>query len=212
MVTADHVFAAYLEARAKFGQWVACQIGNLRLDPEDRLIARSATLDVATFSISAEEIKRTAFEQRFAMSFAPMPPQAGKGVSFAGFPGLARHQLSEREIETGIFTALTVADNVTDSEISGHFDRKRQVDKPGRPTAPEGYDIGGVSGAPLVTMVESDNLSYWRLGGVMTRFNTSFEIFYATRADFILPDGTLKAALTNDRLRVLSMDPAPPKG
>jgi hypothetical protein len=35
----------------------------------------------------------------------------------------------------GIFTALTVADNVTDREISGHFDRARQIDKPGRPTA-----------------------------------------------------------------------------
>ena len=76
----------------------------------------------------------------------------------------------------GIFTALTVADNVTDRQISGHFDRARQVDKPGRPTAPEGYDIGGVSGAPLVTMVDSANLHYWRLGGVMTGFSTRFEL------------------------------------
>ncbi len=125
------------------------------------------------------------------MSFDPMIPQTGKGVFFAGFPGLARRRLSERAIENGIFTALTVADNVTGREISGHFDRERQVDKPGRPTAPEGYDIGGVSGAPLVTMVDSANLCYWRLGGVMTAFSTSLEIFYATRADFINADGTL---------------------
>ena len=68
------------------------------------------------------------------------------------------------------------------------------MDKPGRPPSPEVYEIGGVSGGPLVTMVDSANLCYWRLGGVMTAFNTSFEIFYATRADFILPDGTLKSA------------------
>ena len=43
-------------------------------------------------------------------------------------------------------------------------------------------------------MVDSANLSYWRLGGVMTEFSTSLEIFYATRADFILTDGTLKSA------------------
>jgi hypothetical protein len=43
-----------------------------------------------------------------------------------------------------------------------------------------------------MTMVDSANLAYWRLGGVMTEFSTSFEIFRATRADFILPDGTLK--------------------
>jgi hypothetical protein len=82
--------------------------------------------------------------------------------------------LSEREIESGIFTALTVADNVGKRVISGHFNRERQVDKPGRPTAPEGYDIGGVSGGPLMTMVDSANLCYWRLGGVMTEFSTSF--------------------------------------
>jgi hypothetical protein len=88
---------------------------------------------------------------------------------------------------------LTVADSVSDRGISGHFDRQYQVDKPGQPTAPEGYDIGGVSGGPLMTMVDSANLSYWRLGGVMTEFSTSLEIFYATRADFILSDGTLKS-------------------
>lgn len=193
MVTADHVFAAYLNARNEFGQFSRCQLGNLRFDPEDRLIVRSATLDIATFSITPEEIRKTG-DGKFAMSFHTMNPQIGKGVFFAGFPGLARLRLSEREIESGIFTALTVADNVNAREISGHFDREYQVDKPGRPTAQEGYDIGGVSGGPLVTMVDSANLSYWRLGGVMTEFSTSLEIFYATRADFILTDGTLKSA------------------
>jgi len=190
-VTADHVFAGYLKARQAFGDVARCQLGNLRFDPEDRLIARSASLDIVTFRIAPNEIGRT-HEGRFAMSFHPLIPQGERGVLFTGFPGLARNRLSEREIETGIFTALTVAENITDVQISGHFDRERQVDKPGRPTSPQGYDIGGVSGAPLVTIVDSASLHYWRLGGVITDFSTSFEIFYATRADFILPDGTLR--------------------
>jgi hypothetical protein len=177
MVTADHVFAVYLEARNRFGDFARCQVGNLRMDPEDRLIARSAPLDIATFMISPDEVRRTG-DGRFAMSFDPMVPQMGKGVLFAGFPGIARRRLSEREIENGIFTALTVADNVSDRGISGHFDRQYQVDKPGRPTAPEGYDIGGVSGGPLVTMVDSANLCYWRLGGVKRRRSRRF--FYRT--------------------------------
>jgi hypothetical protein len=191
VVTADHVLEAYLEARGRFGSFSRCQLGNLRYDPEDRVIARNKELDVATFHITEREIALT-HEGRFAMSFNPMMPQVGKGVFFAGFPGLARRQLSQHEIENGIFTALTVADNVSDRAISGHFDREYQVDKPGQHTAPQGYDIGGVSGAPLVTMVDSENLCYWRLGGVMTGFSTAFEIFYATRADFILPDGSLR--------------------
>lgn len=145
MITADHVFAAYLEARNRFGDFARCQLGNLRFVPENRLIARSESLDIATFTIAPEEIRKT-YAGRFAMSFEPMNPQIGKGVFFAGFPGRERRRLSEREILSGIFTASTVADNVSDREISAHFDRAYQVDKPGRPTAPEGYDIGGVSG------------------------------------------------------------------
>jgi hypothetical protein len=79
MVTANHVFAAYLDARNRFGNFARCQIGNLQLDPEDRLIARSGPLDIATFAISSEEIKRT-HDGRFAMSFDPMNPEIGKGV------------------------------------------------------------------------------------------------------------------------------------
>jgi len=189
-VTADHVFAGYLRAREAFGKRVRCQFGSFRLEPEDRLIARNARLDIATFLISPDEIRRT-FEGKYAMSFDPMVPQRDRGVVFTGFPRRERRRLGERGIETRIFTALTVAENVTDLQISGHFERARIVDTPGRPTAPPGYDIRGVSGAPLVTMVDSPGLHYWRLGGVMTEFSTTFEIFYATRADFILPDGNL---------------------
>jgi Trypsin-like peptidase domain len=191
VVTADHVFMGYLAAQQDFGKGVRAQLGNLAFRPEDRLIARDARLDIATFVIEPDEIQRT-FEGKFAMSFDPMVPQTGRGVVFVGFPGRERHHLSEWEIETGIFSALTVAENVTNLQISGHFDRRYQVDKPGRPTAPTGYDIGGVSGAPLVTIVDSPGLHYWRLGGVMTEYSTTSELFYATRADFILPDGTLR--------------------
>jgi hypothetical protein len=58
--------------------------------------------------------------------------------------------------------------------------------------APEGYDIGGMSGGPSMMTVDSANLAYWRLSGVMTEFSTSLEIFRATRADFLHPDGTLR--------------------
>jgi len=191
VVTADHVLAGYLESQRDFGKRVRCQLGNLRFDPQERLIARDKNLDLATFSVSPEEVPRS-YDGKAAMSFAPMVPQIGKGVLFAGFPGRERRRLRARTIESGVFTALTVADNVSHFQISGHFERERQVDHPHRPTAPVGYDYRGVSGGPLLTIVESEHLWYWRLGGVMTEFNANFEIFYATRADFILPDGKLK--------------------
>jgi hypothetical protein len=36
MVTADHVFNGYLEARRRFGYFTQCQLGNLPFVPEDR--------------------------------------------------------------------------------------------------------------------------------------------------------------------------------
>ncbi len=95
MITADHVYAAYLDARDKFGDFARCQLGNLRFVPESRLIARSKSLDIATFAVTSEEIKRT-YDGKFAMSFDPMNPQIGKGVFFAGFPGRERRRLSAR--------------------------------------------------------------------------------------------------------------------
>lgn len=85
-----------------------------------------------------------------------------------------------------------MADNITDRQISGHFARERQVEAPHRPSIPPGYDLAGVSGAPLITVVDSPHIHSWRLGGIVTEFSANLEIFYATRADFILPDGTLK--------------------
>jgi hypothetical protein len=193
VVTADHVFGGYLESVENFGKRVRCQLGNLRFDPQERLIARDKNLDIATFSIDPEEVRRS-FEGKTTMSLAPMVPQIGKGVLFAGFPGSERRRLHASAIESGVFTALTVADNVSDLQISGHFEREHLVDSPRRPTAPIGYDFRGVSGGPLLTIVESERLWYWRLGGVMTEFSANLEIFYATRADFILPDGRLKKA------------------
>ena len=191
VVTANHVFVGYLESRELFGARVHCQLGQLRFNPEERLIAQDKNLDIATFSIFPSEVRQS-YDGKSAMSFDPMVPQIGKGVLFAGFPGRERRRLDPRTIESGIFTALTVAHNVSNSQISGHFERKRQVDHPRRPTAPVGYDYRGVSGGPLLTIVESEHLWYWRLGGVMTESNANLEIFYATRADFILPEGTLR--------------------
>ena len=187
------MFTRYLDARNKFGDFARCQIGNLRFVPEDRLIARNESLDIATFAITSEEIKKT-YDGKFAMSFDPMNPQGGQGRVFRRV-SRSRKATSERARDRKrYFYGFDRRGQCQRSRDLGHFDRERQVDKPGRPTSPEVYEIGGVSGGPLVTMVDSANLCYWRLGGVMTDFNTSFEIFYATRADFILPDGTLKSA------------------
>jgi hypothetical protein len=64
------------------------------------------------------------------------------------------------------------------------------VDVHGTGFPPENAWIGGMSGAALWTLVESPIVK-WRLAGIISEFNQSFELLYAVRADPIRPDGTL---------------------
>ena len=75
------------------------------------------------------------------------------------------------------------------------FSYKDMIDRfcNGLPT--EGYDLGGISGAPLLTVVDNKSgLQTWRLAGVIYEASPNLGIIYATPADFILADGRIKDA------------------
>ena len=103
-VTANHVYKAYMDAK-KTNPKTRCQIDNIQFGPEDRLIDASSALDIATFRISSEEIKRT--NKRELTKWPPVIPEIGKGVLFAGFPGKERLTLSKNEISFGIYENIT---------------------------------------------------------------------------------------------------------
>ena len=57
MVTADHVYATYLEDLGQNSSLV-CQLGVLPFDLNDALIDRDQDLDIATFAISEANLAR----------------------------------------------------------------------------------------------------------------------------------------------------------
>ena len=69
---------------------------------------------------------------------------------------------------------------------------------------PENFNFGGISGGPMLSVIEHRGLRTWALAGVIYQGpNTShnadeaiagFELIRARRAHFILPDGTLDVA------------------
>jgi hypothetical protein len=63
----------------------------------------------------------------------------------------------------------------------------------GQGLPPIGYDIGGVSGGPLLIPTLAGNSIYFRLGGVIVEAARGdlFEGVVSARADFLLPDGQL---------------------
>lgn len=193
-VTTSHVYHAYLRKKEATPQ-IICVVSSRIFVPEASLIDDNPDLDVATFAVNDGEIRRygkvvLTGSQR---QWPPAPPQAGRRVFFAGFPGKARRVLGPTEVEFGIYAANTVATEVTNELITCEFDCKRWIDHIGLGLPEQNYDLSGLSGAPLLTLVEQEGVLSWRLGGVIySGPRTMSDMILARRPDFIRSDGSLR--------------------
>ena len=192
-VTADHVYRAYLGARQAAPQ-IVCRIGNMNFDPANRLIDRNEGLDLATFRITEDEIHHLG---KLALTgsqreWPPAPPWPGRGVFFAGYPGVAHILHGEHTIDFGIYAVNTIATEVTSELITCEFQRERWVDHLGLGLPEEGYNLSGLSGCPVLTLVDHRGILSWRLAGVTySAPRYAGEMILVRRADFIREDGRL---------------------
>jgi len=192
-VTADHVYRAYL-AKKQAAPHIVCKIGNMTVDPENRCIDRNEDLDIVTFRITDDEIHQigklalTGSQQKWP----PAPPWPGRGVFFAAYPGVAHILHDGHIIDFGIYAANTIATQVTDELITCEFERERWVDHLGLGLPEEGYNLSGISGCPLLTLVDHRGILSWRLAGVTYGApRCAGEMILVRRADFIREDGRL---------------------
>lgn len=199
LVTAAHVYRAYLKARQERGDTV-CVVEETVLPLEERLIAFDTNWDVATFRVAREEVehfRRTKGRVSLTGSqreWPPKPPQEGRGIFFAGFPGDGRTMREYRggsrvEVDYLGYTALAVADSVSPVGISTVLQHDPRLDIGLRPEIPPDWALGGCSGAPLLTFVEHNGVFSWRLGGII--YEAGATIVKASRADCLNPDGTI---------------------
>ena len=85
--------------------------------------------------------------------------------------------------------------SVTDHQITCRFDRAKLIDVGGHGLPPQGYDIGGVSGGPLLmpTSVREAAVEgvIWRLAGVIVQAAAGelFEQIVGVRSTYIHCDG-----------------------
>ncbi len=198
-VTADHVYQGYLDAKAEYPR-VDCGIGPqsfdtppaapLPFDPLARLIDRSQDPDIATFQMTGDELKQ--LRTTIITVWPPVVPEVGQSIAFAGFPGHERLLVGARELSFAPYPGLTVVTSVNERHISCRFEREYLVPAPGFRLPAPNYDTAGISGAPLLTVVERNGLQRWALGGVVSEGNPNLEILLAARADCVLPDGKLR--------------------
>ncbi|MGB4057259.1 MAG: hypothetical protein WBK77_04165 [Alphaproteobacteria bacterium] len=203
-VTAAHVLTGLEEDRLAHTV-LAVQLGDLAVDfnGAHAVIDRSEQLDIATFRITAAEVAAIGKTVLIGSQAAwpPAPPQQGRGVYFSGFAGADTLWHSEDEISFAAAPGSGVADMVGRRDIGTVFNRENWIDVMGLGLPPERYNFGGISGGPMLSVIERHGIRSWALAGVIYEGpNPStdeghaiagFETIRARRAHFIRPDGRL---------------------
>jgi len=113
----------------------------------------------------------------------------------AGYPAVERISEGNR-VSFGLFTALVIARTISDRQITWLIDPEEQLGNSTLAPPPPRYGLGGVSGGPLITWLESENyVSTFALGGIITEHpkyeenDFSVERVIAERADLISASG-----------------------
>ncbi len=195
VVTAAHVFSQFLDDKRRT-QHIVSQIGNVAFDLEERLIdsGQDRRIDIATFRIEANEVTALGKQIVTALDGAwPNPPNPGEVAFFGGFLGSQRVVIGPNEVSFGLHLGTTPVSDFTEHQIRCRFDRRYWVDVRGLGLPLPGYNLGGVSGGPLLSPTYFNHRWSWRLVGVISEAQMlrEYEAITAVRAHFILPDGKI---------------------
>ena len=176
----------------------------LKLDDlAGRMISRDIARDIATFRLSAEEVKQLGASVLTAPPVIPV--QRIGGVAFAGFPGHQRTVVGLEQLRTGpevtlsfaVFPGFGVAASVSESQVTFQFDFEHLVRTPGFDAPTPDFDLGGMSGGPFLTRVMTPGgIEYWAPAGVITQGRMLPEhhsgLLFAARLDCVRPDGRIE--------------------
>lgn len=198
VVTAAHVYEGYLQDLEK--QRVLCWLSTLPFPLEKKVICHLGhrVIDIATFRIDSshvDEIQECG--KRVLVAHECWPPRnvkEGDGVVFAGFPGHERLELGELECEFGLYSALTLVSSSSARHFGCAFDRSEWIDTMGNGLPEEGFDLGGISGCPVLALKKVDPPGDWSLSLAGVAYNSSVgigEILLVHHASAIRPDGQL---------------------
>jgi hypothetical protein len=169
----------------------------------NRIIDEDAGIDIATFRIEPDQIKKSGKTvlRGHQPNWPPAPPQQGRGVYYSGYPEIETIWEGPDEVNFGAAPAAGVASSINEHTVSSQISREHLIAVLGLGIPPENYNFSGMSGGPMLTVMEG-KLRGWRLTGVITEGPnhqdtedrpaiSGLEIIRARRAEFINADGTL---------------------
>lgn len=189
-ITAYHVYQQYLKDSSN--NTVIAQIyRDFEFNPEKRLIDGDEKLDVAIFDISKHELEKIGKRPLKCNQniWPPVLPKKSQGVLVVGFPGKERIIVDKENfiIEWGYILLLLSIKELTNDKISLQIERDYCDETSDMPYK---YDMGGISGAPLLVL-ETSNIISWQLGGIVYEANKEYELIFARPINFINDDGHL---------------------
>lgn len=179
------------------------------IDGKNSIIDAHDDIDIATFRITPEEIRSIGKNILTGCQkiWPPKPPMQNRGIYFSGFPERERIGPSINNLINFGATPLSgIASSISDLDVSCSIEREYWIDVMGKGLLPENFNYSGISGAPMLTVIEYESgLRSWSLAGVIysgpntseepSEAITAVEIIRARRAYFIQPDGRLNTQL-----------------
>jgi hypothetical protein len=205
-VTAQHVIAGYQDSCAPKGPLTLTTNGvGIPIDLDARIIDSHPDIDIATFSVTPDEVKDLGKEicGGYQKTWPPSLPMRNGGIYYSGYPGVGTRQ-TPGVITFGAVCGSGVATQVNERVISSQIERDHLAPVFSDELMPENFDFRGMSGGPMITVVQHKGLRSWMLGGVIFQGPSTsddpneaiagLEIIRARPAHFILPDGTLDKA------------------
>lgn len=207
-VTANHVIEGWKASRLS-GAAGSLLLGSngvpLLLDWDARQIDAHVEIDIATFRVTADEVARLGkvVLTGSQTQWPPNPPVVQCGIYYSGYPGQATRYPRSDEVIFGAAPGGGIATSVSELDVSTMLERENMLPVLGRGLPPENFDFRGLSGGPMLTVVQN-GLRSWRLAGVIYQGPNAdqdgneailgMEVIRARRADFLLADGTLDAS------------------
>ena len=200
-VTAEHVIEEFEKEAKKPGTKIVCLLRTVLFDLTDAILDRDAELDIATFSVTEDQLIRSeAVAIDCRQGWPPPQPERGTALSLAGFPEKLKKASSYSSVEFRAYVNQLFVEDVTEHEIIATYEPQRDIRVRAAAEFPDlGANLSGCSGGPVLMHVERNGCQRWFPVGLIIRgaggspegAMTEFDIIRMRRINVIRQDGTI---------------------
>jgi hypothetical protein len=171
-VTADHVYAQYLEHIER--QDVECQMGNVRVRLEEFVVDRDAAVDIATFAISPILVAGSGIRVHAAHTWPPANLAEKEIVVLGSYPRFRRRERTGA-VDSSLATFFAPVAQSSESHNAFRLNLGDSYWPDGSGGVPQRSELGGMSGGPIFRC-HSEPVEFLELAGFFYEASAEFEL------------------------------------